>query len=77
MNKAIRDVPLSAAEMQPVAVAHLGLHSHTCTECGAERACYQSPCAFRGRRTHLGDRRTWRCGACVEQNANQKAEVAA
>ena len=64
----LREVPLTAEEMQPVVVAHhLGLHSHTCTECGRESACYQVPCPMRGRATHLGDRRVWLCGFCKEE----------
>jgi len=73
MCKALREVPLTPEQMQPVVVAHLGLHSHTCSQCGHDRACYAAPCRFRGRATHGGDRRTWICGLCAEQNARAAA----
>lgn len=65
MCKALRDVPLTPEQMQPVVVAHLGLHSHTCSECGRECACYQVPCESRGPITK-DTPRVWRCGFCKE-----------
>lgn len=64
----LRDVPLTPQQMQPVSTFAPGaLHSHTCTECGRECACYQVPCAMRGRSTQVGDRRVWVCGFCQEE----------
>jgi hypothetical protein len=73
---ALRDVPLTAEERQPVVVARLGLHSHTCTECGRECACYREPCAARGRATHPGDRRQWLCAPCREFPRREESEAA-
>jgi len=73
MCKACREIPLAPAEMQPVAVAHLGLHSHTCTDCGRECSCYQVPCPTRGRSTHGGDRRQWFCGFCRHKHKVEAA----
>lgn len=75
MCKACREVPLTAEQMQPVVIAHLGMHSHTCTGCGRECICYQVPCPARGRATQLGDRRTWLCAPCRE-SANEQSEAA-
>jgi hypothetical protein len=57
-------------ERKPVAVAHLGLHAHTCSECGKLRTCYANPCVARGR----GDDKGWVCFVCVD-DAKAKSEV--
>jgi hypothetical protein len=68
MCKACREVPLALPEIHPAAVYTSGvLHSHTCTECGRECACYRNPCAMRGRSTQVGDRRVFLCGVCEEK----------
>jgi hypothetical protein len=75
MCKRCREVPLPTAAVQPARVWSPGtLHSHTCSECGRECACYQAPCRFRGRATHPGDRRRqFVCGLCEEPITESEA----
>jgi hypothetical protein len=61
-------------EQRPVVVAHLGLHAHTCCECGKLRTCYQNPCVFRGRLLRRASDPHFVCFVCVDA---AKAEAAA
>lgn len=71
MCKACRLEP--DTEHQPVQVAHLGLHAHTCSECGLLRTCYQNPCATRARGDNVRDSRQvltpWICFVCRDAAA--------
>lgn len=53
-------------EQKPVEVAHLGLHAHTCSECGKLRTCYVNPCAFRGRYLRRATDPQFVCFVCVD-----------
>jgi hypothetical protein len=68
MCKACRVEP--DPERKPVEVARLGLHAHTCSECGKLRTCYQDPCPARARGDNARDPRqvlpTWICFVCVD-----------
>ena len=75
MCKSCRDVTLPAIASKPVVVANLGLHSHTCHECGLERTCYADPCEFRGRQLRRATDKHVVCFVC--KDAAEAAKKAA